>query len=256
MDSSFCSVIKPLWRCGFLLFVFLFAAGKVDAGLMATLAIKNVTPSVVNGGDVVGFEVWLQDFVADAENASDIIVGIDLDFSASDSALTSNYSSMSFQLDSNLNGVIGGLAFALDDNVSDDGFVSYSADLPPFGSDTGISTLFGDVLLGQLNVIAPNVAGVYQVALNEPPTHTFGATTLLLEHVDLFGFSYLTMPGDGVLTTVAADFSVQSSSMNTVPEPATLIILFAMLIFSVCHRSPRWRTGKIDEFQFASRRFA
>lgn len=199
-------------------------ANHADAGVMATLSIENALPSAASPGETVSFEVWLRDLVTDSP--FDFVEAFTLDFSASDPALTADYSSFDFQLDSGLSGILGGLVF--DSDASDDGIVSFGADTPPFGIETGISTSLGDIQLGQLSLSAPSVAGTYGVSLAFDNADPFSPTFLVVND-GLFGQF---VPADGTLVVSGASFVVDDSApMRPVPEPSSIAIMLASGIF-------------------------
>ncbi len=197
----------------------LLICGVAVASMLATsadaepiLSLEAGPASVVAPGQTAMFDVYLRDYEEPFP-----VISFALNINASDSSLTAagtDFSRFTFALDPDLIGVIGGLRF--DDDISDDGRVEFSTDLPPFGSEAGIPAAVGDVRLGTLSALAPATPGSFTVGLLTTPSEPIfgGGSFLLLDDGSAFG---QVLPGDGSL-------AVSGAPLIVVPEPSTLAL--------------------------------
>lgn len=207
-------------RSTLLLFVWFLATGLAPAAAAPMVFSIEGTPGTVAGGDTVLFDVYLRGLDATLPGP---VISFALNVAASDSSLTAggtNFSRFGFTLDSSLIGVIGGLLFS-DSDISDDGRVEFIADTPPFGAEEGIPAGAGDVRLGALSVVAPNVAGSYSVNLALDAQNPFFGSFLLIDDGSPFG---LLAPEDLLLSVGGASFEVDGGSQPAVPEPSSLAL--------------------------------
>jgi len=208
--------------------------------VMATLSIEP-TGAAFLPGETALFDIFLRGYQPDDDATA--IIAFTLDVGASDPLLTgggADFSRFGFTLDSALEGILGGLP--VDDDISDDGSVSFWADTPPFGNETGILASMGDVRLGGLSVLAPSEAGVFGVAFRVDFQNPFFATHFLL---DDGGLGFPTLPGDGALAVENSALTV----INVVPEPGSLTLFglgAASFLGHHCLRRIRRRTRAGD----------
>ncbi len=195
--------------------------------LQATVSLVPDFAGPVTGGSNVSFNVVLDSFTPD--KMGDVIDSFTLDISASDSSLTAggtDFSRFGFRLDADLTGKLNGNPLFGDADISDNGFVLFFRDGPPFGTDTGILDSDDGIFLGQLSVLAPSTAGIYNVGLNVNNASPFLGTNFTVGNDILPGIQ--TIPGDGTLTVNNSSFTV--SGVNVVPEPSTLTLFLAGIV--------------------------
>ncbi|QDV14717.1 hypothetical protein CA51_46270 [Rosistilla oblonga] len=225
----------------------IFSLLNIRTRLIATLvaiAVCNVSQSQAGiitanlttldpilSGQTVNFDIDLLSVAL--PNPTDSIISVTLDFTASDAALTGagfDFSGFSFVADP---GLMGELGFSFDPDVSDDGRVTLDADVPPFGTDSGIPNGTGFTRLGILSVVAPALAGDYSVNFSVDSFDPIFGTSLLLD--DFFTTLAPSVQG--------ATFTVEPSTSAIVPEPTSLMI-FGCISVSLMFRSRNTRRGQ------------
>ena len=204
-------------------------ARPAAASIVASLAIlpDPSDPTLrVLPGQTATFFVTLTEYLADDPSDPDPIVAFRLNLGDSDPLLTAggtDFSGFTFDLNPSV-----GFSLPFDDDISDDGIVEFGADLPPFGTDTGLFPGDAPIVLGVLRVVAPENPGFYQVGLAVTPSDPIfgGGTFLQIDDGSLFG---QTLPGDGTL-------NISNSGLSVVPEPGSVSIWMSVFALAFCRR--------------------